>query len=162
MATLTFKGLKEYEAKLSMLAKDISSIAGRATYRGAEIIADEIKAGIEALPIVHGYGTQNHKLPGGVTQTQKQGLLDGFGISNLQNDLGYYNVKIGFDGKNDVHTTMYPSGQPNQLVARGVESGSSWKEKHPFVRPAVNRAKKRAEQEMAETIIQGINEIMKG
>lgn len=78
----------------------------------------------------------------------------------MQNDKGYLNVKIGFDGYNRTKTEKYPKGQPNQLVARGVESGTSWKQKKPFIRPAVNRTKKKAEQMMAEILDKEINKIM--
>ena len=161
MATLTFKGLQEYELKLSRFTKEVGRIAGRATYEGAKIMADEIKAGIEGLPVVKGFGTELNPLPGGVTATQKKGLLDGFGISGLQNDGGFYNVKLGFDGYNNTWTENYPQGQPNQLVARGVESGTSWKQPHPFIKPAIARARKRVEKRMAETIDEEIEKIMK-
>lgn len=160
MARLRFKGLEEYEEKLSRMGKDIDRIAGEAIYEGAGIIADEIRKGIESLPVITGYGTENNPLPGGVTSTQKKGLLDGLGISKMQNENGYFDVKIGFDGYNRTITKDYPSGQPNQLVARGVESGTSWKQKRPFVRPAVNRARKAAEKKMAEVIDTEIEKIM--
>ena len=160
MATLKFKGLEEYELRLSQLGKNIGKVAGRATYEGAKIMADEIKKSIEALPVVSGYGTDQNPLPGGVTISQKKGLIEGFGIAKLQNDGGYYNVKIGFDGYNSVKTEKYPQGQPNQLVARGVESGTSWKQAHPFVKPAVARARKATEQAMADTIEEETNKIM--
>ena len=160
MAKITFPGLNEYELMISRLSKNAADIAGRAIYTGAGIVADEIKSGIQSLPIVRGYGTAENPLPGGVTQPQKQGLLDGLGIAPLQNDGGYLNVKIGFDGYNRTKTEKYPRGQPNQLVARGVESGASWKQKHPFVRPAVNRSRKRAEAAMAEALDEEIKKIV--
>ena len=160
MAKITFPGLNEYELMISRLSKNAADIAGRAIYTGAGIVADEIKSGIQSLPIVRGYGTAENPLPGGVTQPQKQGLLDGLGIAPLQNDGGYLNVKIGFDGYNRTKTEKYPRGQPNQLVARGVESGASWKQKHPFVRPAVNRSRKRAESAMAEALDEEIKKIV--
>ena len=160
MAKITFPGLNEYELMISRLSKNAADIAGRAIYTGAGIVADEIKSGIQSLPIVRGYGTAENPLPGGVTQPQKQGLLDGLGIAPLQNDGGYLNVKIGFDGYNRTKTEKYPQGQPNQLVARGVESGASWKQKHPFVRPAVNRSRKRAETAMAEALDEEIKKIV--
>ena len=160
MAKITFPGLNDYELMISRLSKNAADIAGRAIYTGAGIVADEIKSGIQSLPIVRGYGTAENPLPGGVTQPQKQGLLDGLGIAPLQNDGGYLNVKIGFDGYNRTKTEKYPRGQPNQLVARGVESGASWKQKHPFVRPAVNRSRKRAEAAMAEALDEEIKKIV--
>ena len=160
MAKITFPGLNDYELIISRLSKNAADIAGRAIYTGAGIVADEIKSGIQSLPIVRGYGTAENPLPGGVTQPQKQGLLDGLGIAPLQNDGGYLNVKIGFDGYNRTKTEKYPRGQPNQLVARGVESGASWKQKHPFVRPSVNRSRKRAEAAMAEALDEEIKKIV--
>ena len=140
MATLTFKGLKEYEMVLSRFGKDIERIAGAAIYQGAGIVADEIKKGIEGLPTKTG--------------VTKRGLIDGFGISGLQNDNGYRNVKLGFGGYNE-------NGVPNVLMARVFESGTSKVQKRPFVRPAVNRSKKQAEQAMSETIDKEIGKIMK-
>ena len=160
MAYIRFKGLEEYERKLSQLERAYrEQIAGKAIYAGSAIVADAIKRGIEGLPVVTGYGTQASPLPGGVTAVQKQGLADGLGIAKMQDDAGYLNVKIGFDGYNRTKTKEYPQGQPNQLVARGVESGTSWKQKHPFVRPAVNRSRKLAEAKMAEVLDEEIKKL---
>ena len=125
MAKITFPGLRDYELMLSKIEGVTDDMIGRAVYEGAGIVADAVKANIEALPIVTGYGTSENPLPGGVTAVQKAGLREGFGISKLQDDSGYLNVKLGFDGYNRTKTEKYPGGQPNQLVARGVESGTS-------------------------------------
>lgn len=161
MAKITFPGLNDYELMISKLSKDVDDIAGKAIYAGAGVVADAIKENIKALPIVRGYGTEKDPLPGGVTAPQKAGLIDGLGISPMQSDAGYLNVKIGFDGYNATKTEKYPQGQPNQLVARGVESGTSWKKKSPFIRPAINASKQRAEDEMARILDQEIEKVMK-
>lgn len=163
MAKISFKGLKDYEQRLSKMAdrKEIERIAGKAIYEGAAIMADEIKAGINGLPVVTGYGTESDPLPGGVTAVQKDGLIKGLGIAPMQDDSGFLNVKIGFDGYNRTKTEKYPQGQPNQLVARGVESGTSWKQAHPFIKPAISRARKRTEKRMAETIDEEIKKLQK-
>ena len=161
MAKITFPGLNDYELMISKLSKGVDDIAGKAIYAGAGIVADAIKENIKALPIVRGYGTEKDPLPGGVTAPQKSGLIDGLGISPMQSDAGFLNVKIGFDGYNATKTEKYPQGQPNQLVARGVESGTSWKKKSPFIRPAINASKQRAEDEMARILDQEIEKVMK-
>lgn len=161
MAKITFPGLNDYELMISRLSKGVDDIAGKAIYAGAGIVADAIKENIKDLPIVRGYGTKENPLPGGVTAPQKAGLINGLGISPMQNDAGFLNVKIGFDGYNATKTDKYPQGQPNQLVARGVESGTSWKEKKPFIRPAINASKSRAEAEMARILDQEIEKVMK-
>ena len=53
-------------------------------------------------------------------------------------------MKIGFDGYNEVQTKTFPNGQPNALIARSIESGSSTREKTPFLRPALAAARKQA------------------
>ena len=159
MAKITFPGLRDYELMLSKIEGVTDDMIGRAVYEGAGIVADAVKANIEALPIVTGYGTSENPLPGGVTAVQKAGLREGFGISRLQDDSGYLNVKLGFDGYNRTQTEKYPSGQPNQLVARGVESGTSWKQKKPFIRPAVNKTRKQAEQKMKDVLDEEISKI---
>lgn len=160
MAKLTFRGLEKYELRISRLGKETERIAGEAIYEGAGIVADAVKANIQALPVVTGYGTTSNPLPGGVTAVQKAGLLEGFGISTMQNEGGYFNVKLGFDGYNRTKTEKYPQGQPNQLVARGVESGTSWKQAHPFVKPAVSKSRKQAEKAMADKLDEEIEKIM--
>ncbi len=140
MARITFKGLEEYEKKLSLLAKDTEQICGAAIYEGASIVADEIKAGIRSLP-----------RKTGVTQ---KGLEEGFGISKLREDNGFYNVKLGFEGYN-------ANGEPNVMMARIMESGTSKVPKHPFVRPAVNRAKAAAQERMAAVLDVEIEKIVK-
>lgn len=146
---------------LSRLEESTDEMIGKAVYAGAGIVADAIKANIKSLPIVRGYGTDSNPLPGGVTAPQKAGLIDGLGIAPMQDDMGYLNVKIGFDGYNATKTEKYPQGQPNQLVARGVESGTSWKKKKPFIRPAVNASRNRAEAEMARILDEEIKKVSK-
>lgn len=139
MARLRFQGLAEYERQLSQLQRGTDEIAGKAIYAGAEIVADAIKQNIQGLP--------------SKTGTTRQGLLEGFGVAPLQDDSGYLNVKIGFDGYN-------AKGVPNALMARLFESGTSKVPKHPFVRPAINSSRKRAEAKMAEVLDKEIKKIM--
>lgn len=140
MAKISFPGLRDYELRLSRLGDQAPSIIGKAVYAGADIVADAVRSGIKGLPE-----------RSGVT---KRGLEDGFGISPMQDDSGYLNVKLGFDGYN-------ADGVPNVLMARVMESGTSKVPKHPFVRPAVNQAKGAAEARMAEVIDEEIDKLMK-
>ena len=48
---------------------------------------------------------------------------------------------------------------PNALLARAAESGSSVREKTPFVRPAVNATRKEAEAEMDRVVRQELEQI---
>lgn len=163
MARITFKGLQEYELKLSKLPGNTREIAEKAVYEGAKIVADEVKKNLDALNVttqelaIRAYANQT---PTYITEEAKDALIKSFGITPMRDDNGFYNVKVGFDGYNDVITQKYPKGQPNNLIARACESGSSAMIKQPFMRTAVNASKKQAEEKMAEILDAEIKRIM--
>lgn len=142
------KGLDSYIAYLQKLNLVTDEVIGEAVYEMAKVVADKVRANIEALPAVSNAANIATYKQGisRLSEPEKQGLLDGFGVSPIQNNDGYVNVKLGFDGYNSLKTKKYPKGQPNALIARVTESGSSYREKTPFIRPAVNASKKQAEQ----------------
>ena len=160
MARITFPGLSEYELMISRLSKGADDIAGKAIYAGAKIVTDQIAQNIRALPVVKGFGSESNPLPGGVTMDQKKGLLETLGIAPMQDDNGYYNVKAGFDGYIETTYDGDVYRQPAPLVARGTESGTYWKKKSPFVRPAINATRKPAEAKMAQVVDQEMQKIM--
>lgn len=161
MATFQFKGLDAYIKQLSALnAGDKGDIIGKTVYAGAAVVADAVRKSIETLPV--GPGTaKDGELIDTVTPTQKRGLLDGFGISHIQDDDGFVNVKLGFDGYNGTRTKNYPKGQPNVLIARAVNSGTTFRKKTRFVDKAVSSSSKAAEKAMDETCNREIEKIMK-
>lgn len=141
-------GIDEYISQLRNLEFNTEDLIGRAIYKGADIVADAIKANIESMP------------SSACTDVEKAGLLNGFGIARMQDENGYFNVKAGFDGYNDDVTKKWPHGKPNSMIARSIEGGTSWKAKHPFIAPAVRSSRDAAEKAMAEEIEKGINETM--
>lgn len=142
------KGLDSYISYLQKIDAVTDEAIGEAVYEMAKVVADSVRSGIQALPTVSNQANIATYKKGysRLSDEEKQGLLDGFGVSPMQDDGGYINVKLGFDGYNSVKTKKYPKGQPNALIARVTESGSSYREKTPFIRPAVNASKKQAEQ----------------
>lgn len=142
------KGLDSYIDYLQSINAVTDEMIGEAVYDMAKVVADKVRANIQALPAVPNAANIATYRQGysRLSEPEKQGLLDGFGVSPMQDDNGYFNVKLGFDGYNSIKTKKYPKGQPNALIARVTESGSSYREKTPFIRPAVKAAQKEAEQ----------------
>lgn len=164
MPKAEIKGLEEFEKTLTHLGADINKITDKALYEGAGIMADEVKNRIEAMSavdertnIIAYYKGEKQRL----SKNQKQGLLKGLGIAPFVYTPNYKDTKIGFDGYNDIKTKKYPNGQPNQLIARVLESGSSYMDKKPFMRIALTKGKKRVEDKMKEIIENEINKITK-
>lgn len=150
------KGLDEYIKQLGDLEFRSDGIAGRAIYEGAKIVTDQIRANIQALPVQNG-PVKGRRDP---YQDEIDGMLEGLGIAKKRVEDGYINVKVGMDGYNSRVTEKYPKGHPNSMIARTINAGSTWMNRHPFINNAVSSTKKAAEEAMKEIIEEGINETM--
>lgn len=176
MAKMEISGLDDYIAKLDKLqSRYAQGYYGKAIYEGAKIVTDQIRTNIKSLPVerrttwnasyVDSWGDANWNKNAdvyldGITATQKAGLLDGLGIAKMKNDGGTLNVRAGFHGYNKQKTRKFPNGQPNAMIARSVEGGTSLMQKHPFVAPAVRKTRAAAEAKMKEVIENGLKKIM--
>lgn len=165
MAKITFKGGDEYLTKLSRLEKACKQeIIGKAIYEGAKVVTDAIRQELNAIPVSETFvGPQvaHAKMPG-PTLAQKEGLEKSLGIATLKDDgTGFLNVKIGFDGYNEKKTEKWPKGQPNQMIARAVESGTSFMRKNQFIKRAVAKSRKKAMAIMKKKVQDGVEKIMK-
>lgn len=157
------KGLNNYIAYLQKLNLVTDEVIGEAVYEMAKVVADKVRANIQALDAAPKgkttYYVTETMIKSQLSEEQKKGLLEGFGISAMQDDNGYLNVKLGFDGYNSIKTKKYPKGQPNVLIARVTESGSGYREKTPFIRPAVEATRRQAVKAAQVTIDEKIQAI---
>ena len=157
MAKFQFVGVDELIAEYNKIYDNTEEMIGKAIYQGAGVVFQSIKDAVNAINTddSHEYGTADNPKRG-PTSIQKEGLKHSLGIAKMRNDGGFRNVKIGFDGYNSVKTKRWPSGQPNMMVARSVESGTSWMQKQPFMRKAEQAARGPCEQAMSEAVDQAI------
>lgn len=147
MAKYQMKGLEDYARYLQKIGANTPEICGKAVYAMADVVANQVRQNIRDLPTIteaQALADYKNRAMTQLTNAQKKGLEQGFGISPMQNDQGYWNVKLGFEGYNKVKTKKYPQGQPNVMIARAEESGSSVRKKNPFVRKAVNATRSQA------------------
>lgn len=165
MAKINFKGLDEYMAKLSALEKATDGIVGAVIYDGAEIVADSVRSGLLSLPTSEHdgkpwFGTPGH-LARGPSREQKKGLIDSFGVTPMDTDAkGFRNVHIGFDGYNSIKSAQWPQGQPNQMVARAVEHGTSFMEKNQIMKRVISKARPAAKKAMERAADRQIKKIV--
>lgn len=162
MAKITFKKGDEYLFKLSKLENEtIKEVCGPAIYDAAGLVADNIILAFLQVPTDERYGTPGTPAVG-PKKIQKKALYECYGITEMQEDgTGFLNVKIGFDGYSGIKTKKWPNGQPNQLIARSIESGTSYMVKHPFVKEGVANSRKKALEIMKKKVDEGVEKIMK-
>lgn len=160
--SLKVKGLDEYMAALNSLGADTEKIVAEAMYDGAAILIEECKKNIQALPVEDGYMQPGIKR-NCVTTSEKDDLLKSIGIARYTKKGDKISTAIGFQSGYSSHKTKkYPNGVPIPLIARSVESGSSVRVKHPFMRTAVNSTKDRIATLMAEKLHDEIAKKMEG
>lgn len=162
MARVSFKGFAQYAEALREL--EFTAAGGQmledAVKAGAKPVADEIRNRLEKLPEDEYRRLEDGEIFTGLPEGQKRDLEESFGLTPVDRDRrGFVHTKAGFDGYGSFPTKSYPKGVPNQLLARAVESGSSVRQKTPFVRPAVNATRKEAEAEMDRVVREKCEEI---
>lgn len=152
MATWKFSNLETWTIKIEKCTKNSDKILGNAIYDGAKIVADACKDALWTLPVDDTpYRLDMRK---GIRANERIDLIDSMGIAKLQNDNDYLNVKVGFDGYNRYDTA-------NQVIARSIESGTSFLPKFGVLRKATKNSKKACEAAMQARLDQELNNIMK-
>ena len=160
------KDIDQYISKLEKFSDATEGMLKATIYPGAKVIADEMRTAIQELPEIkttprEGKGTgvkrpkdnrkrSNRQKPKGVTRVEKEGLLDGLGITGMRYDGTLLNAKIGMDGYNKHVTEKWTKGHPNAMIARSVESGTSFRQKTPFIEPTARKYKSKVEHEMKQ------------
>lgn len=127
MATIEFKGIEAYQKKLEELGKrDAAKAIRYAIYPAADVVADEIK---KSVPVSDDPRTAGD-------------LRDGLILTPMKDEDGFIHTTATFAGYDH-------KGTPLPMIARTLESGRSTPEgkvgKHPFIRKAVDRVRKKAE-----------------
>lgn len=141
----------EYIDNLEKLSTASKDMIGEAIYAGAKIVTDRIRADLGKVPVENSTEVAKAgRMMVGLTAAQKGGLLKGLGISKMQLRDGTYDVKVGFDGYNTTYTKQWPKGQPNAMIARSMEVGTSFREKNPVISKATRAVKTSAELAMAQ------------
>lgn len=162
MAKITFKRGSEYMLRLQKLEERFAApqTLEKAVHAGSAIVADKIRENLEALPEDEYRRLPEGEIFRGIPAGQKKDLADSFGLTPIERDRnGFVHTKAGFEGYGSFPTNAYPQGVPNPLLARSVESGSSVREKTPFVEPAVKATRKEAVEAMDKVIDGELKEI---
>lgn len=164
---LKVTGLEEYVRSLERLSQNATEAEKRSVYKGAEAVADAMKAGLKTLPTEEGaiaglppYGTAANPI-NTISRRQKADLIDGLGVASIEENGNSVDTHVGFDGYGSIRTKRHPAGLPNVLLARAITSGSSFRVKNPIIRTSVNRARAKAKEAMRKELEKAIEKEMK-
>lgn len=146
MATIKITGADELIAKMERLTNHSRGICKMALWEGGKVVGDSIKASLDNIPV------QDHYVPAGTKRTgiraeEKAEIISAFGLSKMRDQNGALSTKAGFKAGTKI---------------RAVESGTSYMQKQPVVRKAVNASRGRAALAIEAKISEETMKIMMG
>ena len=162
MAKLKFKS-GNLDKRMEKLRISVHrSIGKKALYGGAGIFADELRKETENIPDEVFRHLDKEEKFRSVAEKDKEHLLAALGISEFYENGHIIEASVGFEGYQGIPTKSYPQGIPNALLARAINSGSSVRQKYPFIDNAARKAASKVEAKMKEITETEIDKIMKG
>lgn len=140
---------QSYLDELKQMQDAIVPICKMGLYDGARAALDAVLAEIDDIPDRR---YTNSGMARGLTDSDKDDLRKGIGISRMRDSGGTITVKIGFDGYGSHKTKTWPSGVPVAVTARAICRGTSWLEKYDFVSKAIRKSRAQIESGIASRI----------
>jgi len=140
----------ELELKLSRMYTHTDDICKKAIYEGAKVMADAMKAEIDALPVDDSKHEWD-KMRSGIRTIQKIGLQKSFGVAPFRESNGVWDTHLGFEGYNEMVSNYY-TGQANSMIARSVNAGTSFLRANPFIDRTSRNFGMKARERMEEVI----------
>lgn len=147
MSSIKVEGMEEYLRLLDLNDRRLRNMCGRSVYPGAKIIGNDCKRRIGSLLVDVGHHGNRKRY---ISQAQKDGLIESLGIAKMRQKGGSFDVKLGFDGYNGVVTKKWPKGQPNAMIARSVNKGTSFMAAQPFMDRSIEACRHPVEQKIEE------------
>ncbi len=155
------EGMEELSGMLREMGESAESVASMALYDGAGIMADEIKKGAEGIktaPFKYA-GPGRTRMP---SPEEKAVVLsaEGMGISRFKKDGDGVETSVGYASAG--YAEMAGKTVPIPLIANSINSGTSFMQKQPFIRKAVNSGGKKAMRAMTDKVESEWEKMTKG
>lgn len=161
MPRIELKGFKQYIELLDITAAQANRMVKKSVYPGAKIVANQCKKEIRSL--VTDEDRSHGRMRNGPTKADVVGLINSLGIAKGRyNSDGTYDVKLGFDGYNELtKSKRHPKGLPNMMVARSVNSGTSFMKAQPFMEKTIRLTERDAVNAMSDQFDKELERIWK-
>lgn len=140
-------GIQNFTDELNELTGRTNGILKMGLYDGASVAVEAVRDEIAVLEKV--------------TEQERNALDSGLGIAHMKVENGNVSVTIGFDGYDDHPTAKYPKGRPIAMLARAIQSGTSWRMKRPFITKAKTKKQKAITSAVKETVEKQIAQLTK-
>lgn len=160
--TIKTEGISELNLMLAKLGSRAQDVASGALYDGAGVVADAFTRATESI--------QTEKFdyaPPGKTRLpspeEKDALKRKTGIARFRKNGGEVDTMVGIgSGSGSGYVMMAGKRKAVRLIARSINSGTSFMKKQPVYRKAVSSCRKQAEAAIVSKAEQMFNQIING
>jgi len=156
--TMKTVGLDEVMSTLARLNKDAEKVAAESLYEGAGIIADAFANAAKSIRTEPFKYKKKQRLP---SPEEKAAIVGKTGIAKFNANGSEVNTLIGVSGAAGYADI---GGKPKavRLIARSINSGTSFMPKQPVFRKAKSASQKAAKAAIIRKAEEMLNEITKG
>lgn len=154
--TVRTSGIEELENMLQKLGDQAQDVAAQALYDGVDVIADAYTRAAGSIRAEK----RRHNEPGGRYPTREEKeAVQKIGVARFQKDADSVDTSVG-PAKG--YTTINGKKKAIQLIARSINSGTSFMKSQPVFRKAVSRNRKAAKEKIVSSAENLINDIING
>jgi HK97 gp10 family phage protein len=150
MIDVKVSGVDDVIKELEKLTNETDTIMKRTVYNGMKVVADTMNAKVKALKTTKDYKSKGKRY---LTENEKKGLVESFGVTPISNRGYTYDAKAGFDGYNE-YVKSHPA---NPMIANFANRGTSYMKAQPFI----SQTKRAAESKAYEYMKEALNEEIK-
>lgn len=154
---MTVDGMDELGAMLRKLGDQADYVAKRSLYAGAGIMADGFEKATESIRTEPFRGKKDMRLP---SPEEKNALIGRTGIARFNVNGDGADTLVGLSANGYVKLGNTPTAV--RLIARTINSGTSFMEKQPVYRKAKTQFSKSASDAIVSKAEQMYNEIING
>ena len=160
--TISTEGLEEVGSMLAQLGSKAQDVASGSLYKGAGVVADAMRQAVNSIQAAP-QGRKNRppaKTPARLpTPGEKAAVVDKTGIAKFRKEGGEVNTLIGVTGSAG-YAMVDGKRKPVRLIARAINSGTSFMKKQPVFRKAVSMSKGSAQAAIVARAEEMFNEII--
>lgn len=149
MAKVITSGFDTLIDELNDIADHSDEICSKALYKGAGMMADRLKSSIDGLTTED----QRKKRSRNLLPYEKEALEKGLSIFKFDHDKSrdYVQTSITFKGRVPHQTERYPEGLPVIVLARSINSGTTFRRANRYFPTTVRKNVQSVEKAMADT-----------
>ena len=158
--TISTEGMGELAQMLSKLGNQADEVAANSLYEGAGVVADAFKSatsGIRTAPFKY-TPPGKKRLP---SPEEKAALTGKIGIAHFVNNGDEVNTLIGISGSAG-YANVNGKSKAVRLIARSINSGTSFMQKQPVFRKAASTSAGAAKSKIVSKAEEMFNEIIGG